>query len=176
MTKTAIGLGLIVLAIVVFGLLPYAGNDKPNVDIPQDFEPETFDVSIEELETWVWGARTAEYNVDVKVKTHAWERHGADATNAIKCLTNNGTAMVLSEKSSRNLHLICVDQKTGETYVAVIERILRYKDTIRNATSTLITAFKLKDVTIDQYVGWETQIKCIVVRLQFLPGELFFKP
>lgn len=140
------------------------------------YEPQMIEMSETDLETWVASARSMQMNVDVQVKAHAWDRHGGEATDAIRCLTNNGTTMVLSEKNSRNLHLICVDPKTGEAWVVIIERILKYADTLVNATSKLITAFKLADVTVEQYVTWETQIKSIVVRLQFLPGELFFKP
>lgn len=128
------------------------------------------------LEAWVDQARAAQYNVDVKVTAHGWERHGAEATEAIRCLTNNGTTTVLSEKNSRNLHLICIDPNTGNAYVAIIERIRKYSDSMQNATSRLITAFKLTNVTVEQYVTWETTVKSIVVRVAFKAGELFFTP
>lgn len=169
-----IGLAFLVLAIAGFGL--FGPKQAPDVNIPQSYKPQAVDMTVTDLEDWVNGLHATGYNVDVKVGTHAWQRHGEDATAAIRCLTNNGTTSVLSEKNSRNLHLICVDPNTGSAYVAVIERIQRFSDTLQNASSRLITAFKLTDVTVEQYITWETQIKCIVVRLAFSAGELFFKP
>lgn len=171
---TIIGIAtLIVLGIAGLGIFV----PKPDAKLPSPgYEPQAVDMTEADLETWVNGLHSTGYNVDVKVGTHAWQRHGKDATDAIRCLTNNGTTAVLSEKSSRNLHLLCVDPQTGSAYVAVIERIRRYTDTMNNASSKLITAFKLENVTIEQYITWETQIKAIVVRLTFAAGELFFKP
>lgn len=164
---------LVILGIAGLGIF---GPKSQDVKIPQPYEPQAVEMSETDLELWVQTARNAQYNVDVQISSHAWQRHGGDATDAIRCLTNNGTTVVLSERDSRNLHLICVDPNTGSAYVAIIERIRRYSDTLQNASSKLITAFKLTDVTVEQYVAWETSVKSIVVRLSFLAGELFFKP
>lgn len=119
----------------------------------------------------------AMYNVDVEVPgNHAWESHNIQATNAIRCLTRNGTWIVLSEKQSRNIHLICKDPNTGKSYVAILEKIRQASSQYANATSRLITAWELIDETVEQYVKYETEIKCIIIRLQFAAGELFFAP
>lgn len=166
---------VLVAAVVAFGLLPMLRHGDPKLPSP-GYQPQVVDMTDADTEAWMDQVRAAGYNVDVKVGSHAWQRHGEAATEAIKCLTNNGTTAVLSEKNTRNLHLLCVDPNTGNAYVVVIERIRRYADTLQNATSKLVTAFKLTDVTVEQYVTWETAIKCIVVRLSFKAGELFFTP
>jgi hypothetical protein len=164
---------LIILGIAGLGIF---GPKAPDVNIPQSYDPPVVDMTEAETEQWMDSLRAAGYNVDVQVTAHAWDRHNTEATNAIRCLTNNGTSTILSEKGSRNLHLICIDPKTGEAWVVIIERIRRYADTLQNATSRLITAFKLTDVTVEQYITWETTVKSIVIRLSFKAGELFFKP
>lgn len=177
MTKTiaVVSIGaILILALAGLGLF---GREAPDVKVPSPYNPPVVDMTDEETVQWLDSVRAAGYNVDIKIpKAHAWDRHGVDATEAIKCLTRNGTAGVLSEKNSRNLHLLCVDPETGSAYVVVIERIRRYADTLQTATSKLVTAFKLTDVTLEQYITWETSLKCIVVRLSFYAGELFFTP
>jgi hypothetical protein len=168
--------GAATLAVLAIAGLGIFGPKKPDVKIPQAYNPPVVDMTEAETEAWMDSVRAAGYNVDVQVTGHAWDRHASEATNAVRCLTNNGTTIVLSEKNSRNLHLLCVDPKTGEAWVVIIEKIRRYADTLQNATSRMITAFKLTDVTVEQYVTWETAIKSIVIRLSFKAGELFFKP
>lgn len=177
MTKRLFFMGLwTVIALALIGTWVLS-KSKPNVNIQSSYNPPVVDMTEDETVQWLDSVRAAGYNVDIKIpKAHAWDRHGADATDAIKCLSRNGTAGVLSEKGNRNLHLLCVDPETGSAYVVIIERIRRYADTLQTATSRLITAFKLTDVTLEQYVTWETSIKCIVVRLSFYAGELFFTP
>ena len=173
---SVIAAGLI-LATMVFNAVR---NAPPSVPVPQTVNMETYEPSDFELAQWAEGAQVnmivhTDYNVDVKItNAHAWKHEGA--TDALRCLTQNGTWKVLSEKESRNVHLICIDPKTGEAFVAIIAKILRYKDDARNATTFLYTAFKLVDETADKYVEYETQFKAIVINLRFTAGELFFTP
>lgn len=162
---------IVIAAAIMLGLFP-----KPAITATEKYDPPVAEMGVPELESWVNELQAAGMNVDVKVQPHAWKRHNQEATDAIRCLTNNGTHSVLSEKNSRNLHLICVDPNTQQAWVVIIERIRRYSDTLTNATSKMITAFELKDVTVAQYITWETTVKSIVVRLAFKAGELFFSP
>lgn len=169
-------LKIFVIPVAVVAILVMVFAPKPDVSVTEQYNPPTVEMGVPELESWVGELQAAGMNVDVKVQPHAWKRHNAEATDAIRCLTNNGTHTVLSEKNSRNLHLICVDPNTQQAWVVIIERIRRYSDTLTNATSKMITAFELKDVTVAQYITWETTVKSIVVRLAFKAGELFFAP
>ena len=118
-----------------------------------------------------------EYNLDVEVNgSHAWNQHNVQATNAIRCITRNGTVRILSEKLSRNLHLICTDPSTGKSYVVIVEKIKQAVKAYANATTRFITAFELIDETVEKYIEYETKIKCIVINLQFSAGEVFFGP
>jgi hypothetical protein len=175
MARYLVIIGIIIFLIVAGGTIAaqHTGTTPPDVGIQGPYDPPVVELSAEEAVTWTEEVRAAGYNVDVTVQAHAWQRHNEEATAAIRCLTNNGTSYVLSEKNSRNLHLICVDPSTGDTYVAVIERIQKYADTLKNATSRLITAFK-SHVPAAQYIEWETAHKAISVRLMFKAGELFF--
>lgn len=117
------------------------------------------------------------YNLDVEVNgSHAWNQHNVQATNAIRCVTRNGTVKILSEKLSRNLHLICTDSSTGKSYVVIVEKIKQAVKAYSNATTKFITAWELIDETVEKYVQYETKIKCIVINLQFSAGEVFFGP
>ena len=169
-------LKIIVIPVAIVAILVLVFTPKPDVGFTEQYNPPVVEMGVPELESWVGEIQAAGMNVDVKVQPHAWKRHNTEATDAIRCLTNNGTHSVLSEKNSRNLHLICVDPNTQQAWVVIIERIRRYSDTLTNATSKMITAFELKDVTVAQYITWETNVKSIVVRLAFKAGELFFAP
>jgi hypothetical protein len=86
--------------------------------------------------------------------------------------------MVLSQKDNGNLHLLTKDDR-GNEYVVVINRVTKSLDPYKNNTSALNTAWKLKDgATIGSY--FQEQVvngqRCILVRLKFDPGELFFTP
>jgi len=133
------------------------------------------DMTIDELESW----RATQFNVDVKVtSSHAWLEHSTDATDALKCANRNGTFGAISEKETRRLHLFCKDEN-GNVYVIIIRMIKRAIDSYSNATSELVTAFKLNGTqTIEMYITNETVTKgfAIVVKLWFSAGELFFSP
>lgn len=176
MTRVLVVIGVVALLAIIFSGAGLLGRTPPGVSVPQGYEPVVTDMDVAALESWVTEMHNAGYNVDVKIQPHAWRRHNTEATDAIRCLTNHGTFQVLSEKNSRNLHLICIDPNTQEAWVVIIERIRRYSDTLQNATSKMITAFKLNDVTVVQYVAWETKVKAIAVNLVFRAGELFFMP
>lgn len=127
-----------------------------------------------------WMGGVTQYNVDVKVtSSHAWQRHGDDqVTAALRCINENGTKFVISENDTRNLHLLCED-KDGNQFVVIIRKIKKSIDTFKNATSELVTAFKLEHgASLGSYIQNEviTFSKGIVVKLNFLPGEVFFMP
>lgn len=182
MTKTFSGVAVIAIAVFIF-FVGWAMLPKQPISLPDKTNMETYETTMDDLVTWV-GANEVNiivhndptlYNVDVKVNSnHAWRHEGA--TKALKCLTQNGTYKILSEKETRNLHFLCIDPKTGEGFVAIVAKILRYKGDLRNATTFLYTAFQLVDETVDQYIKYETEFKSIVVNLKFSPGELFFTP
>lgn len=106
---------------------------------------------------------------------HAWLRHGAEATDALNCLKNNGTYVVLSE-SSRRLHFICVDFNTGAFYDVIVSRLYRItSDWQRQAD--LITAMKPNvAVSVKDYIEFvKYMYKAIEVNLKFLPEEIFIR-
>ncbi len=137
-------------------------------------------ISFSDAEWNSWMNGVAQYNVDVKVRnSHAWQRHGDEqVTAALRCLNENGTKFVISENDTRNLHLLCEDDE-GNQFVVIIKKIKKSIDVFKNATSELVTAFKLEHgATLGSYIQNEviTFSKGIVVKLNFLPGEIFFMP
>ncbi len=137
-------------------------------------------VSLSDTEWNNWMNGVVQYNVDVKVtSSHAWQRHGdKQVTAALRCLNENGTKFVISENHTRNLHLLCED-KDGNQFVVIIKKIKRSIDAFKNSTSELVTAFKLEHgATLGSYIQNEviSFSKGIVVKLNFLPGEIFFMP
>lgn len=129
-----------------------------------------------ELEQW----RVDYFNVDVKVNSsHAWLQHHSQAQEALKCVNRYGVQKAISENNTRNLHLICQDPETGNTFVVIITKIKKAIDIYSNATADLITAFQLTGgQTAEMYIYNETVTKAfaIVVKLWFSAGEIFFMP
>ena len=178
-TLEFVGVAVIIIVaawFIIQYLLTHAPANVPQLTIS---EPDTLtyvDMTLEEAESW----RASEFNVDVKItSSHAWLTHGnQDATDALKCASRNGTLRSISENESRRLHLLCRDEETGNEYVIIIKKIRRAIDSYRNATSELITAFKLVDKTIETYIFHEVVElqSAIEVKLHFQTGELFFSP
>lgn len=146
---------------------------------PQDYV--TVDFTDDEWAVWMQGDGLVQYNVDVQiVSSHAWERHGdAEVRAALRTCNEYGTQAVISDNISRRLHLLCRNPETGEEYVVIITKIKKAVDQFSNATSKLVTAFKLiSGSTIGSYIQNEviTGQTGILVKLKFIAGELFFSP
>lgn len=154
--------------------IPYEQQDIVDAGIV-----EGIDFTDQEWQLWMDG--TAFYDVDVNINSnHAFVKHGSDVVNAaLRCVNEKGTTAVISEKSTRNLHLLCVDGM--DEYVVIITQIKKAVDRLSNAKSTLVTAFKLRstiDVNIGAYIQRIVVEKGygVIVRLAFRAGEVFFSP
>ncbi len=156
------------------------GADTLGDSLPaQDFGIVYRDFTQDEWQAWVDGY--VQYNVDVKVpNSHAWQRHGDDqVSKALRCVNEFGTQAVISMNADRRLNLLCLNPETKEEFVVVIEKIQKAKDQFSNATSRLVTAFRLEHGSnIGSYIQNEviTGGKGMLVRLKFSPGEIFFMP
>ena len=173
--------------IFVFVLLPNAKGLLPErlPDEQESVQLVTEPMPQEEVDFTTWEQLGGQgllthYNVDVWIPSnHAWQRHGDGVVNAaLRSAAEYGTHMVLSQRDNGNLHLLTRNEK-GEEFVVVINRITKSEDSYQNNYSTLNTAWKLENgATIGSY--YQEQVlnaqRCILVRLKFLPNELFFTP
>lgn len=183
-----LSLGLVfifVLGLAFLGLAGSLGGMKTGADtIANELvsnESSYVDFTDQEWDDWMNGV--VQYNVDVKITSgHAFEKHGNDTVNAaMRCVNEHGSTAVISENQTRYLHIFCQDPDTKEEYVVIITKIKKAIDQYRNATSELVTAFKLR-TQIGENIGSYIQRMvvdnkyAIIVKLAFKAGELFFSP
>lgn len=89
----------------------------------------------------IWGtAGVLSYQVDVYI-TGAHAADHATSSAAMRCASQKGNVMAVSEKGSRDIHLICWDKETRTMYDVIITRINRWVASGRNYYSYLKTAY-----------------------------------
>jgi hypothetical protein len=112
------------------------------------------------------------YQLTVNVTNgHAWVRHGIEATEAQRCVRNNGTSAVMSEFNSRNLHLLCIDPNTSSLFDIIVSRVYNAMDGGKQAD--MITGYKPTTQDLSAYVKGMFD-KAKLVNLHFEPGEINF--
>ncbi len=117
----------------------------------------------------------------IHVNGHAFENHtGEDVNGAFKCLQKNGSKVVMSEKSSRNLHWICIDPVTLTLYDVITTFLTKTIDHPAGEAD-LVTAYipKVKSGAdaLSFYVSKLGAAKeAIIVGLRAFPGNFFVGP
>lgn len=125
----------------------------------------------------LFGNTVVAYQLDVYINSNHVAKHASSA-DAIRCLTNKGTSAALSEKFSRNLHLICFDEEKQTVFDIIISRINKFVPRWENPNAYLITAHAPEGAgTLEQYITHIMTTKnAIKVGLIFKAGEVVFVP
>jgi len=120
------------------------------------------------------------FTIFVNVRSsHAWIQHGQGATQAQRCVRDNGTVAVFSENKSRYLHLICVDPNSHRLFDVIISRLLRI-DGSDFSEADMVTGYPPEGAGakgVAQYIQHLTDtVGGKLVNLHFDSGEVFFVP
>ncbi len=167
------GILFVGLAYLLSPTPPQVSISSPSLSLDQQIDSEA--AAVQQLLT--------QYQVDVYI-TNAHSAKHATSADALRCLNNKGNVATFSEYASRNVHLLCWDEKGQTLYDVIIRRINFIVEKFSNPQSELVTAYApegIQGANLLEKMNFYLNHLLVtiggkIVQIHFDPGEVMFIP